>query len=97
MRSIAGGILEPHHTPITGQLSPDPCESAPDTGDDPIDGIHGQTAIPIELTEDEGILVRRYAASNGISVEDAFRQALFERIEDEHDISVGGRVQEVSR
>ena len=89
MRSIAGGILEPHHTATTCKRSPDSCVSAPDTGDDQIDGIRGQTAIPIELTEDKGILVRRYAASKGISVEDAFRQPLFEKIEDEHDISVG--------
>ena len=34
-------------------------------------------------------IVRRYATSSGISVEEAFKRALFEKIEDEYDTAVG--------
>ncbi|MCD8286013.1 MAG: DUF6290 family protein [Clostridia bacterium] len=43
----------------------------------------------IRLTEDERSLAESYAALHSISVGDAFKQALFERIENEYDISVG--------
>ncbi len=43
----------------------------------------------IRLTEDERALAESYAALHSISVGDAFKQALFERIEDEYDISAG--------
>ena len=42
-------------------------------------------AFSIRLTEDEEILARRYAALMGVSMGEAFKQALFEKIEDEYD------------
>lgn len=45
--------------------------------------------ITVELTDEEERLTRSYAAIRGISPEDAFKQALFERIEDEYDAAVG--------
>ena len=46
-------------------------------------------AFSIRLTEEEETLARRYAALMGISMGEAFKQALFEKIEDEYDIAVG--------
>ncbi len=45
--------------------------------------------ITVELTDDEERLARSYAELHGISPEDAFKRALFERIEDEYDAAVG--------
>ena len=46
-------------------------------------------AFSIRLTEEEETLARRYAALMGVSMGEAFKQALFEKIEDEYDIAVG--------
>lgn len=46
-------------------------------------------AFSIRLTEDEEALAKSYAALNGISLGEAFRRALFEKIEDEYDIALG--------
>lgn len=46
-------------------------------------------AFSIRLNEDEEHLAKSYAAINGISVGEAFKRALFERIEDEYDVAVG--------
>ena len=46
-------------------------------------------AFSIRLTKEEETLARRYAALMGISMGEAFKQALFEKIEDEYDIAVG--------
>ncbi len=46
-------------------------------------------AFSIRLTEDEEKLARSYAALLGISMGEAFKQALFEKIEDEYDLAVG--------
>ena len=43
----------------------------------------------IELTAEEEELARSYASIRGISLEEAFKQALFDRIEDEYDAAVG--------
>ena len=45
-------------------------------------------AFSIRLTDDEEKLARNYAALQGISMGEAFKQALFEKIEDEYDIAV---------
>ena len=45
-------------------------------------------AFSIRLTEAEDRLARSYAVLHGISVGEAFRNALFEKIEDEYYISV---------
>ena len=45
-------------------------------------------AFSIRLTDDEEKLARSYAALLGISMGEAFKQALFEKIEDEYDIAV---------
>ena len=45
-------------------------------------------AFSIRLTDDEERLARSYAALLGISMGEAFKQALFEKIEDEYDIAV---------
>ena len=46
-------------------------------------------AFSIRLTEDEEILARRYAELMGVSLGEAFKKALFEKIVDEYDIAVG--------
>ena len=42
----------------------------------------------IRLTEEEKSLAESYAKIHSISLEEAFKQALFERIEDEYDIAI---------
>lgn len=42
----------------------------------------------IQLTEQEYNLVREYAERHSISVEKAFKRALFEKIEDDYDLAV---------
>ena len=44
--------------------------------------------LSIRLTEDEKRLAESYAASHSCSVAEAFRSALFEKIEDEYDVAV---------
>lgn len=41
--------------------------------------------INIQLTQEEMILVKTYANNHSIILEDAFKNALFEKIEDEYD------------
>lgn len=45
-------------------------------------------AFSLRLTEDEERLAKSYAALMGISMGEAFKRALFEKIEDEYDIAV---------
>ena len=45
-------------------------------------------AFSIRLTEEEKSLAESYARLHSISLAEAFKRALFERIEDEYDISV---------
>ena len=45
-------------------------------------------AFSIRLTEQERELAESYAKLHSISVGEAFKQALFERIEDEYDLKV---------
>ena len=45
-------------------------------------------AFSIRLTEEERRLADSYAKLNGISIGEAFKNALFEKIEDEYDITV---------
>lgn len=45
-------------------------------------------AFSIRLTTAEKELATNYARLQGISVGEAFKQALFERIEDEYDLAV---------
>ena len=42
----------------------------------------------IKLTSEERMLVENYAKKHSLSLEEAFKQALFERIEDEYDRSI---------
>lgn len=44
--------------------------------------------LSIRLSEDERQLVNSYAKIHAISVSEAFKRALFERIEDEFDIAI---------
>ena len=46
-------------------------------------------AFSIRLTDDEERLARSYAALLGISMGEAFKQALFEKIEAEFDLAIG--------
>lgn len=46
-------------------------------------------AFSIRLTEEEEKLAKSYAALTGVSMGEAFKKALFEKIEDEYDIVVG--------
>lgn len=46
-------------------------------------------AFSVRMTEEEETLAKRYAALNGIPLGEAFKQALFEKIEDEYDVTVG--------
>lgn len=46
-------------------------------------------SFSIRLSEQERALVDSYAKLHSISVGDAFKQALFEKIEEEYDITVG--------
>lgn len=55
----------------------------------PLSVIGDRMAFSIRLTDEEEDIVRRYATSSGISVEEAFKRALFEKIEDEYDTAVG--------
>lgn len=48
-------------------------------------------AYSIRLTEEERGLADAYAKLNGISVAEAFKKALFEKIEDEYDLMVAER------
>lgn len=41
--------------------------------------------INIQLTQEEMILAKTYAKNHSITLEDAFKNALFEKIEDEYD------------
>lgn len=41
--------------------------------------------INIQLTQEEMILAKNYAKKHSITLEDAFKNALFEKIEDEYD------------
>ncbi len=45
-------------------------------------------AFSIRLTEQERQLAENYARIHSISIGEAFKQALFEKIEDEYDIAV---------
>lgn len=45
-------------------------------------------AFSIRLTEEEKMLASSYAKLHSMSVGDAFKRALFERIEDEYDVAV---------
>lgn len=45
-------------------------------------------SFSIRLSEDERQLVDSYAKIHAISVSEAFKKALFEKIEDEYDIAV---------
>ena len=46
-------------------------------------------AFSIRLTEDERILAESYARLHSFSLSEAFKRALFEKIEDEYDIMIG--------
>ena len=46
-------------------------------------------AFSIRLTEDERMLAESYARLHSFSLSEAFKRALFEKIEDEYDLMVG--------
>lgn len=46
-------------------------------------------AFSIRLTEEERALAESYAKLHSYSVAEAFKRALFEKIEDEYDLAVG--------
>ena len=43
-------------------------------------------AISLRLSNEDALLIKKYAAMNNISVSDLFRQAVMEKIEDEYDL-----------
>ena len=45
--------------------------------------------VSIRLTEDERALAESYARLHSLSLSEAFKRALFEKIEDEYDIAIG--------
>ena len=45
-------------------------------------------SFSIRLTEEEKMLASSYAKLHSLSLAEAFKRALFERIEDEYDLSV---------
>ncbi len=45
-------------------------------------------AFSIRLTEEEKRLAESYAKMHSVSVGEAFKRALFERIEDEYDLTI---------
>ena len=45
-------------------------------------------SFSIRLTEEEKLLANSYAKLHSMSLSEAFKRALFERIEDEYDIAV---------
>ena len=47
-------------------------------------------SFSIRLTEEEKNLASSYAKLHSMSLSEAFRRALFEKIEDEYDVSVAG-------
>ncbi|MBR1628718.1 MAG: antitoxin [Lachnospiraceae bacterium] len=46
-------------------------------------------AFSIMLTDDERMLAESYAKLHSFSLSEAFKRALFEKIEDEYDLMVG--------
>ena len=46
-------------------------------------------AFSIRLTEDERMLAESYAKLHSFTLSEAFKRALFEKIEDEYDLTVG--------
>ena len=42
--------------------------------------------ISLRLSEEDTLLIKKYAALHDISVSDLFRQAVMEKIEDEYDL-----------
>ena len=51
-------------------------------------------AFSIRLTDQEKSLATSYAKLHHISLGEAFKRALFERIEDEHDLAIGKQAKE---
>ena len=51
-------------------------------------------AFSIRLTDDERMLAESYARLHSCSLAEAFKRALFERIEDEYDVTVGNEAYE---
>ena len=49
----------------------------------------GRMTVSIRLTEDERALAESYARLHSLSLSEAFKRALFEKIEDEYDIAIG--------
>ena len=48
-------------------------------------------ALSIKLTKEERQLAESYAKIHAVSVEEAFKKALFEKIEDEYDLTVANQ------
>ena len=46
-------------------------------------------AFSISLTEEERLLAESYAKHHSFSMAEAFKRALFEKIEDEYDVTIG--------
>ncbi|MBQ6646558.1 MAG: antitoxin [Clostridia bacterium] len=46
-------------------------------------------AFSIRLSEEERLLAESYAKLHSFSLAEAFKRALFEKIEDEYDIAIG--------
>ena len=46
-------------------------------------------AFPIRLTDEERALAESYAKLHSITLSEAFKNALFEKIEDKYDIVIG--------
>lgn len=51
-------------------------------------------AFSIRLTEEERALAESYAKLHSLSIGEAFKKALFERIEDEYDVCIANEAYE---
>ena len=54
-------------------------------------------AISLRLSDEDTMLIKKYAALHNISVSDLFRQAVLEKIEDEYDLKCYERALEQFR
>lgn len=45
-------------------------------------------AISIRLTDEDTVLIKKYAQLHNVSVSDLFREAVMEKIEEEYDLSL---------
>ena len=50
--------------------------------------------VSLRLSDDDAMLIKKYAETNGITVSELVRQSVFERIEEEYDLKAFERAME---